>query len=102
MRFKQSVRQEMSLGVKNEHLKSLLSQAKTMWINIHVLNIYSEYKLISEHLRGECDSGTLKKAPAFLIIKVVITLAFLSLAFKSQHRKMLFTARLSTRSTKWG
>lgn len=43
-----------------------------------------------KHEEFKCGSGTLKKAPAFLIVKNVIILAFLSSTFKSQHRKMLF------------
>lgn len=38
--------------------------------------------------------GALKMLPAFPVIKVMVTLAFLALAFKSPHRQMSFAARL--------
>jgi len=49
----------------------------------------------------QCDGwNILKMAPAFPIIKVMITLAFLSLAFHSQHRKLFLRARLCKWSTR--
>lgn len=57
----------------------------------------NKYSVLS---REECDGwNILKMALAFPIIKVMITLAFLSLAFYSQHRKMFLVARLSKWST---
>lgn len=61
-------------------MTSLLSQARNK-LPIDVLNI----GYIMNNIWGECDSWTLKKAHAFPVFKLMITLAFLSLRANTER-----------------